>query len=316
MLIYTISNEIIEKIHKAEKIRKEILLTPIQPKVERKLRWEATLQKIFWGLSLADTPLSKENMLKILSSPPKKKMNNFEKDVLNYKKALDYIKEEWLASPQIVKADVLLKLYDISCKPTFGSSKKSFKEKKGKIEYLLNYLHTGNEHPIIQAGVAQIEIIKIAPFDYANRRVARLFTYLMLYKNGFDCKDLLVIEEYYRKDIVALKEALRSAFIQENLNTWLDYFTNGIVVQLEKALEKIKEEKISIILPSSLWKLNPIQKRILEILENPEKKITNKEVQKIFGISQITASRYLSKMLRAGFLLSHGRGRSVFYTKA
>jgi len=61
--------------------------------------------------------------------------------------------------------------------------------------------------------------------------------------------------------------------------------------------------------------LNDRQNKILERLENPNLKITNKDVQKMFGVSQITASRDLSKMANLGILLPHGKGRSVFYTK-
>jgi len=68
-------------------------------------------------------------------------------------------------------------------------------------------------------------------------------------------------------------------------------------------------------LPSSFWKLNGRQQSILSVLENPGEKITNKDVQKKFGVSQITASRDLSHLTTLGLLLAHGKGRSVYYTK-
>jgi Fic family protein len=138
----------------------------------------------------------------------------------------------------------------------------------------------------------------------------------MLYKHGFDCRGLLVLEEYYRTDLVTLREAIKTADQNRNLTFWLEYFAKGIVVQLKKALAEVNSPKFKTDLPASFWKINEKQKRILAYLENPELKITNKEVQKLFGISQITASRYLSKLANLGLILSHGKGRSVFYTKA
>ncbi len=43
--------------------------------------------------------------------------------------------------------------------------------------------------------------------------------------------------------------------------------------------------------------------------------ITNKKVQKLFKVSQITASRDLAKLASVGLLFTHGKGRSVYYTK-
>lgn len=315
-LVYAVSDYLKETITKAEKLREKILLTPIPPKIERRLRWEANLEKIFWALSLAENPINKANMARLLASPPKKKLTNFEKEVLGYKRALDYIKEEWTASPQPITPSVILKIYNLACEPVFGSSRASFRAKKNDLAYFLDYLQTGNEHPLIQAGVAQIQIIKISPFEYANRRVARLFTYLMLYKNGFDCRDLLVLEKYYRTDVVSLKEALASVEKTQNLTFWLEYFTKGVLLQLEKAVEEIHLPKFKTDLSSSFWRLTEEQKQILQYLENPENKITNKDVQQMFGVSQITASRWLAKLVSLGLLLSYGKGRAVFYTRA
>jgi len=315
-LVYGISEKLKELLPQAESLRAKILLTPLPPAVERRLRWEANLQKVFWGLSLAENPISKANMAKILASPPKRKLTNFEKEVLGYKKALDYIKEEWLASPKIITPQTILRIYNLACEPVFGSGKASFRAKRQDLAHFLDYLQTGKEHPIIQAGVAQIQIIKISPFEYANRRVARLFTYLMLYKNGFDCRDLLVLEQYYRSDVVGLKEALASVDIQQNLTFWLEYFTKGVVVQLEKALEDIQQQKFKTDLPPSFWRLNEKQKQILQYLEDPQQKITNQQVQQMFKVSQITASRYLAKLASLGLILAHGKGRATFYTKA
>ncbi len=313
---YHLSEEIKKSIQDSLVLRQKILLSLIPPKVELRMRWEADLQRISWGLSIADNPISKPDMVKLLASPPKKKLNRFEREIINYKKTLDFIKEEWLASPKIVTPNAILDLYNLACRPVFGSSARSFNAKRKDLKQFLSYLQTGKEHPLVQAGIAQIQIIKLSPFDNGSARIARLFTYLMLYKHGFDCRGLLVLEEYYRKDIVGLKEAIRKVDEDKNLTAWLEYFAKGIVVQLQKAFEEIESPKFKTDLSASFWKLNSRQKLVLNHLENPELKITNKDVQKMFNVAQITASRYLSKLASLNLILSHGKGRSIFYTRA
>ena len=82
-------------------------------------------------------------------------------------------------------------------------------------------------------------------------------------------------------------------------------------------LEKVTYSNLSSedYLPNSFWQLNDRQKSILGFLENPDATITNKRVRSLFKISQITASRDLTKLANLGLLFAHGKGRSVFYTK-
>ena len=68
-------------------------------------------------------------------------------------------------------------------------------------------------------------------------------------------------------------------------------------------------------LPATFWEITTRQKEIMMYLENPTASVTNKTVQKLFNISQITASRDLARLANLGLLLAHGKGRSVYYTK-
>ncbi len=65
----------------------------------------------------------------------------------------------------------------------------------------------------------------------------------------------------------------------------------------------------------SYFELNDRQTSILNMLDLPQGSITNRKIQKAYKVSQITASRDLAKLTTLGFLFSHGKGRSVYYTK-
>lgn len=207
-------------------------------------------------------------------------------------------------------------IYNLAVKPVQGPATGLTEYSEGRLNSFLDYLSKGQDHPVIQAGIAQIEITNITPFDSGNAKIARLLSYLFLYKSGWDVRGMLNMEEYYKQDIVTYKRLLNYGKAQDNLTIWLEYFCFGLMIQLTKAEEIIKKLKFQENVPAVFWKLNNRQKEVITKLDNPEEKITNKDLQKMYGISQVTASRDLAHLANLGLLLSHGKGRSVFYTKA
>ncbi len=317
-LTYNISENLKSYLDKIEKLRAEIVLTPISPKNELRLKWDHQLERVLWSLSLSDSPLSKANVVSLLSGTGltnKRKLTNFEKDVINQRKAFNYIKENWLVAETPVTMRVIKKLYEVSCKETLGKMSGLTEYSEKRIDTVLNYLQKGKDNPIIQAGVAQIELINITPFDNGNGRVARFLSYLFLYKNGYDVREMISFEEYFRRDIVTFKRMMNLSKIQGNLTLWLEYFAFCVMHSLEKSLETIKSKKFQENIPATFWRINNRQRQILEALDQPGIRITNKDVQKTHGISQITASRDLARLTSLGLLLAHGKGRSVHYTR-
>ncbi len=313
-LSYHLSESIENNLKEIEALRIKILTIPLKPKSELRLKWESNIEKIYWGLTLADNSLSKTQMAKLLVNPLPKKFKDEEKEVISYMKTLIFIRENWTASTSALNPKNILDIYDLSCKNVFGSTLAYYKSKEPEIKKILEFIESGKDHPIIKAGLIQIEIIKLSPFENGTGRVARLLSHLMLSRFGYDLRGLLVLEDYYREDLVSLKEAITSIEKYKNATKWLEYFIEGVKSGMEKTLKNVQNNSQNT--TSNLqWKLSERQKKILESLENPNLKVTNKDVQRMFNVSQITASRDLSKMANLGILLPHGKGRSIFYTK-
>jgi len=116
-------------------------------------------------------------------------------------------------------------------------------------------------------------------------------------------REMICFEEYFRRDMLTYKRVLDITKAKANLTLWLEYFAFAVMTTLEKKLEIIKNQRFQENLPSNFWKLNGRQREILDYLERPDLKITNKEVQKSHKVSQITASRDLSKLTNLGLLL-------------
>jgi Fic family protein len=316
ILAYNLSSNLSATIKQIEQIRVEFMLLALPPKTEARLSWEAKIEKTYWSLILSGNKLSKNQMAKLLSSYNTNRLTKEEKEVVNYKKALSYINQEWLVSGQQLTISGLNTLFDICCRPTINKNQSIAPKNKKDLNLLFDYLHTSNEHPFIQAGISQISMVQIAPYSEGNGRMARLIPYIYLYKNGYNFKNLLVLDEFLRRDLVGLNLAVESVEKSKNLTVWLEYFVKGCMIQLDKAYGIAKNSRFNLENSSKYSKLNDRQKTVLDMLEPPGSKISNMVLQKEFKISQITASRDLAKLNDLDLILAHGKGRSTYYTKA
>jgi Fic family protein len=91
----------------------------------------------------------------------------------------------------------------------------------------------GAAHPVLVSGIAQFQLVHIHPFVDGNGRTSRLLSTLCLYRAGYDIKRLFTISEYYDRDRTAFYRAIQSVRERDmNLTAWLEYFTQGLSIQL------------------------------------------------------------------------------------
>lgn len=306
---YNISPKLNEYLNKIEDLRKQILLTPISPAKELKLKWEAIFNRIHYSLKLSGNPLKKNEMLNLLSEITHKQIDKDQKAVLKYKEALDYISQQWKGSAHTVDAIAIIEIHKI-----IGDGK--LRVPKAGLQYLLDYLQTKSENPIIQAAIINIQMEKMGLFKEQNTLIAHLASDIFLYKYGYDFKGFLAYESAWMEDADNFKENHERALSAISLTLWLEYFAENILKQLESILQTIEKPKTTTLdLRESFWQLNERQRSILSCLDSPQSTITNRQIQKRYNTSQITASRDLAKLTNLGYLFSHGKGRSVSYTK-
>lgn len=305
---YTASSRLKESLQKIDELHKDILLLVITPEKELRFRWSATVDKIFWVLALSESPLNKNEIVKLLKDSPRKRLNSVQQEALTYKKGLDYLTQHWLGLQEPVLPKIVLLLHQIACSGRLRVSQESLKS-------CLLYFQNSGEHPIIQAGLIYFQILSLSPFTKDNDKLSHLLSYLFLYKAGFYCRGFLVLEEYFKRNLVNYQEVFRQATQAGTQTLWLEYFAKAIQNILEKTLEDIAADRTRMESPTSMFKLNERQKEIFTFLENPEITITNRQMQKLFKTSAITASRDLAKLTSLGLLFTHGKGRSIYYTR-
>lgn len=304
---YHLSGSLLSSLEQIHLLRQQILLTPLPPRLELRYRWEAMIDKIYWSLNLANVMLSRREIVDILMSHGKKQLSPTEKDVHRYKFAFDHLYQDWLGSNKYVSARTVLSLHEVI-------SRGDVKD-EAAIKLLLDYLQSSAENPVIQAAIVMNQLLKRKPFTHGNEEVARLSSYVFLYRQGYDVRGLLVMEEHFRKDRKTLSELVHKASEDENITPWLEFFANGMVAQLEKVKTKIAERGGDTQVPNKPWELTDRQRTILGILEEPGSRVTNRKIQKLFYVSQITASRDLARLVALGVIFPRGKGRSVYYTR-
>lgn len=313
---YMISVPLKESLQKIESLRVSLLTTPINPTLELKLRFEATLNRCYWSLALANVPLSKQDVEQFLTHeiptittyPSRKRKLSPEKlTLLRYKQGFDFLNREWYVNKQPVSLATVMTLTQ------FAEAKKLQVPEENLI-HLVEYMKSSSDSPIIQAAIIQMQTACMSPFATGNGRLSRLLSYLFLYKFGYDFRGLLVMEDYWRRDLAAFSLVKEKVMETKSLTIWLEYYAEALASQLDKALQKIKVHEFQ---PPSkgMWELNDRQKSILELFETPGITLTNRKVQHMYKISQVTASRDLTKLATLGLITSHGKGRSVTYSR-
>jgi Fic family protein len=153
--------------------------------------------------------------------------------------------------------------------------------------------------PILVSAITQFQFVHIHPFVDGNGRTARLLSTLILYKTGYDFKRLFTISEYYDQNRPAYYSAIQS--VRENkmdMTDWLEYFTEGLRLQMQGIQEKgkkiIKNDNLLHELKKSGLNLRQL-KAIKYLLQND--KMTPSEYRKISDCVRRTAQRDVENLI-------------------
>jgi len=314
---YGISIYLKETLNDIESLRHQILLTPLPAKFEHRLQWETLIARTYWSTSFGDTTVKKADIVRLFTERRKKRLRKDQHAVVNYRKTFDYIRDEWLVTTRPVQSSTLLTLHTLSSShsPDFIGNQQTFRKLETAVKQLLDLLQTREDHPLVQAAIAHLQLLTIVPFGDDSATVARLATYLFLYRRGYDARGLWVLEEYWRRTLTDYQRAVSQAKKDGNANPWLEYFVRGVHEHAKSIQELVVNPKFSLEIPTSFFELNERQKEIMRLLEPPQATISNRHVQQRFGFSQITASRDLTKLASLGLIAPRGKGRSVSYTR-
>lgn len=312
---YTKTDELVKMLRQIDEFRTKILLCAIPLSELRQMRYAARVSRIV-GLSL----LLEEEV-------SKKKVTDFfighaeadsveHKNLRHLQNVFDYIYEDWYGNPNKVGYKEIVNIAAFSFRWSEKKAKNELKKNQKNIEYVLDYIQSYNEHPVLQAALGYVAMNDLFRHITRSHLVSAGFSFLFLCKYGYDCNRLVELSSYFSEHIVEYRKLLSTESEAYRLNSWLMFYTAGFKSQLAKLVHTIEAKSAEAVFTLNRSLITARQKKILSLCDVPDSRITNKFVQNAFGISQITASRDLSKLAMLGFLFAHGKGRSVYYTRA
>lgn len=337
---FTITTKINKTLVEIERVRGFLDAIKVKDEWIADMQKDALILESHYSTHIEGTALSLEQARNILEGRKVKGVNkDDEKELLNYKKAMDFI-SKYLGMEDPITEGVILELHKILVKDVRGGQADPGNYRKVQ-NYVVNsrtreiiytpppplevphlmkefvdWLNKAEDlSPIILAGIAQFQFVHIHPFLDGNGRTARLLSTLILYKTGYDFKRLFTISEYYDKDRPIYYQAIQS--VRQNnmdMTAWLSYFAQGLHSQMAEIQEKGKKAINSEKLIKNLqnYNLNSRQERIIRYLVINER-IDNDKCQKLCGSIRRTATRDLSLLVKKAILEMRGELKGTYY---
>jgi Fic family protein len=175
------------------------------------------------------------------------------------------------------------------------------------LDDLEKFIYSKNDYtPLIKAAFVHAQFETIHPFLDGNGRTGRLLTTFYLCKLGMLEKPVLYLSDYFLKNRKQYYDCLSGYHIENSdINSWLDFFLNGVAVIAEEAIDVSK--KINSLRINDLKKIQTLGKRakkailVLEKLYNLPI-ITVKKIEEWTGLSRPQANELTKKMVELGIL--------------
>ena len=180
----------------------------------------------------------------------------------------------------------------------------------------INSLPKDEIHPVLKAGITHYELVRIHPFVDGNGRAARSTATLVLFLDDYDIKKFFSLEEYYDRDASRYYQALKSAS-DGNLTTWLEYFSEGLAIELTRIKEKVQRLSTDLRLKEKLGgKQVFLSERQITIMEYIQKVgfLNNQGFADLFPkISEDTILRDLHDLRKKGLVKKEGTTKAARY---
>lgn len=340
---FTISNKILKNIGLIEASREVIQNAPLVPAWEAKFREEAIIRTIHHGTHIEGNELSFSQAVRVMEGKEVLARERDVQEVINYRNVLKYIDElrekdeELRVTEGIVKHLHKLTVEKILPKEECGDYRQTKVVIKNsqtgevtfspppaiEVPYLVEgFLHwlggpqTKDLHPVLQAGITHYELVRIHPFLDGNGRVARAVAIFVLFKEGYDVKKFFSLEEHYDKDAAGYYAALKSAE-DGDLTEWLEYFTEGLALELLEIKEKVQNLSVDLKLKKNLGgrqiALSSRQIKIVEYLQQTGF-LQNKAFGELFPmVSEDTVLRDLQDLIKKGIIKKTGVTKAAKY---
>lgn len=338
---YNITNKILKNIARIEAAEEVIKNAPLLPLWEKQFKNDAIVRAVYHGTHLEGNLLNKDDARDILLGKNIVGRPRDVQEIINYRKVIEFIDEEASKKIDKITEQLIQKLHRIIVDKILPPEEAGIYRTKqviirnsqtGEVTFrpppaievpflmreFIYWLNKADDeiHPVLKAGIAHHELVRIHPFIDGNGRVARVLATLILFLGGYDIRRFFSLEEYYDKDAASYYQNLQKAS-QGDLTSWLEYFTFGAAVEFERIKEKVlklsKDVKMKEKIGGQQIFLTERQIKIIEYIQEVGY-LQNQAFKQIFpDISEDTVLRDLKFLIDKGLIKKIGKTKMARY---
>lgn len=350
---YTITNKILRNIGIIDAAREIIINAPLIPAWEAKFRKEAMERAVHHGTHLEGNKLSLEEAQDVLDGKEIIARDRDVQEVINYRNALKFIDSiatqigpgrKYVLTPETILEIHRLtvdKLVSEEAAGQFRIRQVVVKNSQtGQVSYtpppaaevpylvedLLDWINSdeaADTHPVVKAGIVHYELARIHPYVEGNGRTARAVATLLMFLDGYDIRKIFSLEEYFDDnpmDYYLTLQAVSNQLVldshERDLTPWLEYFVEGVAIELNKVKERVQRISADARVKDKLGEqvtLNERQMLLMEYLHR-HKSMQNKDFRKIFpDFSDDTVLRELRFLKQKGLIKKIGGTKLAAY---
>ena len=342
---FIITNKILKNIGIIEASREVIDHAPLLPYYEKQFRKDALIRTVHYGTHIEGNELNLDQAEKVLAGQDVVARDRDIQEVINYRKAIEFISEIRIKDEGLrINEETIRKLHKITVNKILPSEKcgeyrktqvvvknnqtgqVSFRPPEAstispQIKDLLVFIESSRNqdiHPVLKSGIVHYELVRIHPFLDGNGRVARALSTLILFLEGYDIRKFFSLEEYFDSKASEYYDALQSVEkTGGDLTKWLEYFTEGLAIELSKIKEKVERISVDGKLRERLGgKPLLLTERQLGIIEYIQKVgfLQNQAFEELFPmVSEDTILNELKVLLQTGIIKKQGVTKGAKY---
>jgi Fic family protein len=183
----------------------------------------------------------------------------------------------------------------------------------------VDWLHSVDLNDALKSGIAHLHLVAIHPFWDGNGRTARGIETLILQRSRLHFKKLLSIETRLldvRQDyFAALAATLGSRFSRYDATPWLEFYASTLASEVQALVARLAEWHAQLDELHAMRHDAGILPRHADALAFAFRAgaMTRGDYIEITGVSPVTASRDLARLVEKGLLVADGRTSSRVY---
>lgn len=334
---YSITDSIARNLEIIAEAKGVIENSPLLPAFESSLQREAKVRSIHASLRLEGNRLDEDQVEKVVAGQEVKAWKKDVQEAKNYARVLEFIGSVYKdPSFKIMEATVremnrmILAGIDEKNAGNFRTIPVAVQNTKtGEIMFtppdafqvpilvkeIVDWLQTDKVlSPVLEAGIAHYELVRIHPFVDGNGRCSRALAVLVLYRRGYDIRRVFSVEDYADEHPEAYYGALKESDQKGEVTQFLEFWSEALANELSRVKAKVLAVSVDRRLRDRIGQryLNSRQWEAVLYLTN-NSYLTRSRYQELVKTSERTARRDLEDLVRAKVFVSEGRGKALRY---